>query len=428
MPLPRVDITEYLPAGEWADIQVRTPAGLMANRDWAIFARARWVRGGGKEAYLKFVVPAGSNAGPTTIDVTAADRLRRLHRRLIQLKGMGDSIPLVPLLVVQFMDRGLLIAMELVTTLQEMIEEARARDLSVRLLRELDPSRPGAPHWLHFDICPRNIGVLASGRCVLIDVDSMYLEEAGAFEVSTFVWKPFRATPDLLERVNECIRDGRLGPDLASRKVQFEVALAAAECVLGLLPPSRGHFDQQMLDTWAAQNDTSDPAVEFWLRELRSYLATGSLRPLAALATELERLLATPKRDVPDVAVGRRMEPSPLLPPGPPPAVEPTPSADVEGPPGWATDWILLRPAAHALRAGTLDRERVREYRTALLKLCEQYPHQIQAWEELLLISITYEKDSAAALATVERALEFMPRDEGLRRLRETILKWARER
>jgi hypothetical protein len=422
---PKVDLAEYLPAGEWSDIEVRTPTGLMADREWAAFARARWLRGGGREAYLKFMVPAGSDAGPSSIYVTASDRLRRLHDRLLQLQAVGDAIPLVPLLVVQYMDRGLLIAMELITPLQTLVEEGRARDFSLRVLRNLDPGL-GKPQWLHFDICPKNIGVLANSRCVLIDADSMYLEEAGHFGVSTFVWKPFRATASLLDEVNQGIRARSIGADLARRKVEFEVALAAAECVLGPLPPSRGRFDRQLLDAWAPQADSSDPAAEFWLSELRTYLATGHLRALGELARDLERILVTPRREVPGTDQETKEPPRRAA----APALQPelTPSAEVEGPPGWATDWVLLRPAAHALRAGKLDRERIREYRTALERLCEQYPGQRQAWEELLLLAITYEKDSVAALATAERALGFLPGDDGLRRLREIIQNWARER
>lgn len=420
---PKIDLAEHLPAGEWADIHVLTPAGLMAHREWAVFARARWLRGGGKPAFVKFVVPAGSGAGDTSVVLTGSPRLARLKDRLLALRALETSIPLVPLLDVQLTEEGLLIAMEEVTPLQSLIERGLAYDLSVRLLRDLDPEKPGAPRWLHFDICPQNIGVLSSGRCVFIDVDSMYLEDQERFDVSAFVWKPFRAPQQLEDEVAEGCRAQDIGRDIANRKVRFEVALAAAECILGPIPPRRSHFDQTALDTWGASADTDDPAVRFWLAEMQSALVTGDTRPIAQLASELANIMAAPRS-----TSARDSRPEYVSPDMAAAVEHSTPPGGAPAQAGWATDWLLLRPAAHALRAGKLDRDRVSEYRSALERLCTQYPGQRDAWEELLLVAITYEKDAAGALATVERALDIFPNDHELCRLKQIIQNWRRER
>jgi hypothetical protein len=96
------DILSFLPAGEWAEVQIlnKTP-GMMAGHDWALFARAKWLRHGGKPAFIKFIVRAGSHAGEHTEIVTGHDRLQRVFERLVQLKNLEQPIPLVQLMTVR---------------------------------------------------------------------------------------------------------------------------------------------------------------------------------------------------------------------------------------------------------------------------------------------------------------------------------------
>src|SRR5438309_2344061 len=99
-----------LPAGEWAEVRAlnKTP-GMMAGHNWAIFAKAKWLRQGGKPAFIKFIVRAGSEAGSDTQIVTGPDRLEGVFDRLIRLQKLGDAVPLVQLFDVRLTDAGLLI-------------------------------------------------------------------------------------------------------------------------------------------------------------------------------------------------------------------------------------------------------------------------------------------------------------------------------
>lgn len=421
---PQIDLVALLPAGEWADIKILNQApGMMADRDWAILAKARWLRAGGKPAFIKFVVPAGAQAGDTTVMVTGAARLRELQERLQRLRAV-DDIPLVPLLSVQLSDEGLLIAMAEVTPLQDLIEQGVAYPLSRAVLRDLDPEKPGSTRWLHFDICPRNIGVTPDGRCVLIDVDSMYLEDEGRYDISVPAWKPFRAPKNLVREVTDRLASGGVTRDLAIRKTTFEVILAAAECVLGPLSPGRGNFDRSLVESWASAADERDAAAAFWRAELLAMADAGRPRRVREVLADLEEALASSPAEPHAPLAHAIPRETQLEAPTPGPAALP----EIAAPPGWSTDWLLLKPAAHALRAGRLDRPRIREYRAALTRLCEQYPQQREPWEELLLVTVSYEKDPRAALEVITAALRNIPDDADLKKMRDVIQNWVAER
>ncbi len=244
------DLQAMLPAGQWADLQVlnQTP-GMMANRNWALFARAKRVRDGGRAAYMKYIVAAGAQAGTDTLMVTAGTRLEDLSERLKRIQQLEGAVPIVPLLEIGYSQAGLLIAMEEVKPLEGLIARGEAYQFSTAVLRDLDPDS-SAVGWHHFDVCPNNIGILSSGRCVLIDVESFYLEEEeGKFHVSVPAWKPFRATSEMANAVYGGLASGALEKTLAGRKLRFEVALAAAECVFGPIPLNTNNLSRSTIET-----------------------------------------------------------------------------------------------------------------------------------------------------------------------------------
>src|SRR5208283_5528431 len=117
---PTVDLVALLPAGEWAAVRpLNITGGMMAGGDWAVFAKAKWLREGGHQAFIKFIVPAGSHAGPKTDLITGGGRLARLASRLVHIKAQGDDLPVVRLLEVSLSSSGLLVAMEEVTPLKD---------------------------------------------------------------------------------------------------------------------------------------------------------------------------------------------------------------------------------------------------------------------------------------------------------------------
>lgn len=240
------------------------------------------------------------------------------------------------------------------------------------------------------------------------------------YDVSLPAWKPFRAFADLNDEVDAKFAGRAVDRSLAVRKVSFEVALAAAECVLGPLPPSRDQvLRPATMRTWVASQAGGDPAVEFWRREVLAAADSGAFRSLTDMCSDLERVMlgrSPPAKD-------SHSSPAPqVLVPGAAPPI----GADVQG--GWGEQWEGLRAAAHGLRAGLLGRPEVGQYREALEKLTQQYPEQRELWDELLLVLVSYERDPIAALDAVQAALKRLPTDLGLGRLRNIVEAWASER
>lgn len=422
----RPDLRSMLPAGEWLNLQIlHKPTGMMADHNWAIHAKATWARHGGTQAYIKLILPAPHDAGEATEIVTGAERLRMLEKRLKRIQSLASGVPVVSLLEVQLSDAGLLIAMEHVRPLQDMIERGEAYGLSVRTLRDLDPDRDERTRWLHYDICPRNIGVTVDGSCVLIDLDSLYLAEDEVFNVSVPAWKPFRSPLALRDEINECQAAGpAVALDLARKKMRFEVALVAAECVLGPMPTEGEFLTSSRVEKWLREADPQDPCVDFWARELRSAVDRVAMPPLREIVERLQLVL--------DGSLSSDPPPLPMVAPvlAAPIVVEDAvdPVVDAGGDSGWALEWAMLKPAAHALRAGRLDGPAIRVYRSAVEGLAARHPTRREAWEELLLVLISYQRDARASLEAVEKAAQHVPGDRNFQRLRQIVQTWASER
>lgn len=426
----KVNLVDLLPAGEWANVQVlNQPEGMMANRAWAVLARAKRVRDGGKAAFIKFIVAAGSQAGDDTLMVTSSGRLGELHERLRQLHQLEDTVPIVPLLYVQLTENGLLIAMEEVRPLSDFIDKGEAYHLSAKVLEDLDPDANGNG-WHHFDVCPNNIGLLPNNRCVLIDVESLYLESEGAYNVSVPAWKWFRAPRELKLDVHNQLgeKERRIDKDLAARKLRFEIALAAAECVLGPMPFKgvNQNLDRSAVEAWVERANAADAAVLFWKRELLAAIDSGSFPAFQELREKLESALvsdaepagAAPLAQAPTCGT-ESAQPAEI-------AISAIPVDPAQS--DWLEEWALILPMVHALRAGKLGEEQIAEYRQALQQVALRHPTQADVWNELLLVVISYEKNAVLALSVVTEALEHIPGDDGLVRMRNIIQMWARER
>jgi len=421
----KVDLHAMLPAGEWANLQIlnQTP-GMMADKNWALFAKAKRIRDGGKAAFIKFIVAASPQAGDTTLLVTSGDRLKDLYERLKHIQQRGATVPIVSLLDIQHTESGLLIAMEEVTPLRDIIDRGEAYHLSTKILRDLDPDADGNG-WHHFDVCPNNIGLLPNERCVLIDVESFYLEAEGKYNISVPAWKPFRAPRGLVVAVQVQLGTGRIDRSVASRKLRFEVALAAAECVLGPIPLTGQNLDRPIIDAWVANADATDPAVVFWKQELLAAVETAIFPPLQELRERLESAIKSELEPTgaPLVQLSS-LGSEPLEAAGVVTSVLPSVLPQSE----WFKEWTLVLPMVHALRAGRLTGKQIIEYRQVLQQLASRHPSQPDVWNELLLVVISFEKNPALALSLVTEALQHIPDSDELIRMRNIIQKWARER
>lgn len=415
-----------LPAGEWVDVRLQEKSGLMAESNWAVLATANCVRRGGRRLFLKCIFPASESAGPTSVLMTAAPRLSRLENRLRRLQQVQARLPIVPILEVQRLPGidALLIAMEPATPLDSLIDGGTAGpELAIKLLRSLHVSE--SVDWHHFDVCPSNLGICDNGDVVLLDVDSLFLDDHGRFAVSLAIWKPFRSPPKVKNAVAEDME--RLAMHLeratAVRKYSFEVALAAAECSIGRLP----QFDQatiaDWLASWARRRDFKPPfLVDFWQERLRAAIAGDSAVDLNAIADALEKAMRASGFEVTASApqVSTPAEPERCA----------TKTADVPTAPvstlatPWINEWESLRPSAESLRRDRLTTAALLEYRKKLLDAAARFPLERQVWLELLLVAISYERDPRQASEIADQAVKNLPGDKELRRWKRIVQMW----
>jgi len=425
----KIDLAVHLPGGEWADIQIVSVPGMMAQHNWAILARARWLRGGGRAAFIKFIVKADAGAGSSTNLHTAAPRLEHLRDRLTAIKGHGSTLPVVPILVVELDAEGLLVAMAEVRPLQSLIESGGARKYAARVLFDLDPTAGHVP-WLHFDLCGRNTGVAEDGRVVLIDLESLYLDDAGDYDVTVPAWKPFRSPVHLVRDVQMALAAGVGVPRaLAERKTTFEVLLTAAECVLGPLRSRGRALDRVAVEVWLAPFIGVDPLAELLGNTILAFIDHGTLPRFADLAAEVERLLSHQEGTVAPVVVVENAGTVPIGGVAGAPAIAVSVEPQVVGAPLVpSVERQLLAPMGNALRAGRLDWEGIRGYGTALARIVEIDRRDREAWDELVLVLVAYEKDAARALEVLNKAVVEFPDDPEMLRMRTIVANWAMDK
>ncbi len=175
--------------------------------------------------------------------------------------------------------------------------------------------------------------------------------------------------------------------------------------------------------------DPNDPAVGFWKKEIESAVSSGAVRSIREIFKELTDLLSKGSRLL------RAPLANPTLPPFiPAPATAATPvvaalatATGTTAPSDWQEEWQDLEPMAGALRAGRLDASAIEQYRRTLSRLSKRHPTQREVWNELLLVVISYQKDARTALKYAKRALEHLPDDTELKRLRDIVGVWLGE-
>ena len=430
-----------LSRGEWTNIAVvsNDVGGMMSKRQWAVLARAHWLRGGGKDVFVKYIIPAPDSAGETTLLATERVRLKKLCERLVRIQGY-QFIPLVPLVAVHIVDAtgGLLIAMEPVTTLHDVIRSGTAdHAMAAAVLRDLGPNEREGVSWCHFDVCPKNIGMRDNGSFVFIDVESIYLAEGDHYVVSLPAWKRPRAPKALVDLVDDQVGDARLTAAAGKDKQALEVAICAAECVLGPLPTKRGALSPDDILQWSLVR--ADAIADFFRREIASAWRAGRLvHSLQEIQVSLRELIAestggddasTLRAAVPDAGVTLALvappsssTPTPMSTAAVPQAAEPV---ETRADANFVDAWSALGDDAKALRGERLSGSKLYEYRRRLEKLRQRFPENRDVVGELILIAISYEKDPLAARAILQDALRTHADDREFLRLKRVVDAWA---
>ena len=280
-------LRRYLPGGEWTDLVIIDSAGGMMEGLGTVHATATYVRDGGRPAYIKCIRQRGESAGVETKVIAGPKRLERLAERIGDLKAT-KAMPVAEVLSVDLAQDlpALVVAMERVVPLVTMIQEgAVSRETAVQLLRALASSQ--CKDWIHFDICPKNVGVSATRGVVFIDLDSLYPVGAN-INISVPAFKPHRASPAVYAKcVDVAIGNGNYDRSFLSQKHDAELLLLAAECCLGLY--AEDSLTEESVDEWVDSSHASDAEKEFWRKELKT-LANGTKPDPIATAKRLEAL------------------------------------------------------------------------------------------------------------------------------------------
>lgn len=403
-----------LPLGDWAGLKrVEAGEGLMATRFGATLARAVHVRSGGTPAFLKILPCATDSAGPQTQDALAADRLRRLEQRLKSVASEGERIPVVRMLEVRLAEgeEYLLIAMERLEMLQSRLERGQAcLSLAIRLLKRLAPEDAS---WVHFDVCPRNIGVDDTGVPWLIDPDSVFLLDDGGVRASGLFCKPFRAVQSVFRRVVESQRSGDFDIEILRVRQAMEVAIAAAECALGqeAAIPSRQHHVDEWLPSWLESARRGAPdLVAVFESHITPAIAACSRVDLNALAIALENFKRSAAASQPAQSSREMANEEPVQ------GDTDTDVVDVA-----TSSWAAMAPHARRLRADRMGALELADYVGRLESLLSEDPACEEAWLEMMYTQLCFMGDAAGAAETLDRATDALPESAVLRHWRNVL-------
>ncbi len=400
---PQEQLRSLLPAGEWSEIKlVSDPGGMMADQAGAIHATARHLRFGGSDAYLKLLPSRGESAGERTKRFAGATRLERVCQRL-QRAMRSEELPLAPLLEVRYLDAwpGLLIAMKQVQPIHMELQAGKLSvPLAVEVLSRLGSDKCG--DWIHYDICPKNTGLLTDRSSVFIDPESLYLADDVRLDVSLPAFKFHRTPTELADECQNNAIDGSLTVQMARKKHDAELLVLGAECCLGLFGLN---FSSTAVDRWCDSAQADPALVEFWRQELHQ-LASGDVANPSEIAAALQEHQARRTRTTAESHV------------------VPLQRSDLKL--EEVSRWDEFEESRLALRRDMLARNELREYRERMLKLGRKNGSDDRRWwDEVLLIALAYEKNPRIAEILASEALRLFPSDPDFTRKHQLARMWS---
>lgn len=417
-------LVQELPAGEWAEIEFLDAAGVMARRFGAVLARAKSVRHGGRPVFIKLLRPPQEGATDSALSLLNPERLKRLSLKLNEIRAAASTIPAVPIIEQRFLPSGaLLIAMEPVTDLAKLIEDEKANShMAVSLLEHLAPPSPKSElYWHHFDICPKNVGVLPNGQWKLIDLESVYIGQDRQCIISQPYWKQMRAPENIAEQVLSEIDRNRnaISIGTAHQKYCYELLLAAAECSANRpydFPDGIRRVTVGGLSTWIERSfiDQLVPVGSFWEKQFVAKLREGSIPDISTIASQLKSLLFDkPPSSTPRVIESNFVKTSTAH----------VASFSDSGVPAISDQQI--RSYSQLLRSDKLSKAEIANYQNLLRERLSKIPQERYIWDELLLIYISFLKAPSDALSICKDAMEYFPQDPEFMRWQRIIRNWS---
>lgn len=212
----------------WGPVEWLPPDGAMAKVALALHCRATSPE---LSVHVKIYLPAEPHGTSDYLRQGSAERIARLYQRFQELMT-EDEIESVPIHALHHSDDGLIVVMDRVTLVESLFDQDPdgLRAETPRALRELDTHQ----RWLHFDICPKNVGKTSGGTYCYVDLESLFRVGEVNVPVSETLSKWLRVPPDLQQELaTELIADNGLSPELAERFQNHQLARLAMDMFAG---------------------------------------------------------------------------------------------------------------------------------------------------------------------------------------------------
>lgn len=423
------ELLKRLPAAEWTNIRPISPGPSLMSEYRTVFAEATWLRGGAKQVFLKCIWASADSSSDSADDLDSPKRLKAICERAQNIKSFGSSIPIVPILDIRIIEPGILVqTLERVDIVADLIEQNKVSvELAVSILRNLAIRYQASnPTWIHFDICPRNVGVTKSGQVVFIDIESCYLGDGKGISITSLLTKEHLLYASLRDSLLEDYT-GSPTPVCALptlvKKYEFEVALVAAQVTLGFptYPNYPTNSAEEWLNPWLQEAAKANPELsEFWQKCLEKETVLNVGINLERIADQLEL-----KKDLEVALYNSSPTPTPSIlqvpeVPNVPNSLDPNQVSHSES----RAPWEVLSDVGIKLRQDRMRREEILAYRSQIERLTDTHPKDLQVWKELLLIDISFLRKPRKAHDTIKAARIALPNEGYLEQAESMIENW----
>ncbi|EKR65767.1 hypothetical protein LEP1GSC036_2634 [Leptospira weilii str. 2006001853] len=413
------NLIEELPAGEYRNVMRFIPSGSMMGDFPVIFANAESVRNPQKRFFIKCIWVADQNAGDNTKLVTNATRLHRIYNDLKNATLAEKKIPIVDLAELKFLenDSALLIVMDLLTPLKQLIEEGKISKSKVReFIRVFANTNEEKLDWIHFDLCPKNLGVNSKNEFRLIDLDSFYKAKEGKFEVKTLAYKRCNILKSINDKIIERSDDEKYYSIELIKKFKLEICLCAIQIWAGELFRYPGKVYNLEEWFWAWLNslpNKSQSEKAFWKKVIEDYIPKNI--SLNQIANEYEQEILEESSASSDSTFHEL----PLI------------SKDVNNA---AISQNEIYPAneidkvfdhyAKLIRSENFNVDDLQFYLDLLKEAVDKAPNRVDHWIELVTISICYLKSAKKSYEYLQIALRYHNQNQDLKNKMRLVELW----
>ena len=258
----------------WGPLEEVTMGGMMENYGLALHYRARSPE---LSVHIKVYLPSGSGESLGHQRTGSPTRHARLRGKFESLQS-NQGVSTVPIRLITFLCDCLIVVMDKVSSVGELLEHdtLAAQADAPTALRQLDTRG----RWMHFDLCPDNVGRASDGQYCYIDLESVYEVGESGSVVSEPVTKVERLPDNLRSELEQQFTSkGGLSAEFAERFQNYQLARLAMDMCAGRI--LRGANISSLADT-APLNRS------FWDRHFVSLAAQDAAPSPSELADAIE--------------------------------------------------------------------------------------------------------------------------------------------